>query len=124
MHNLQERLPDAAARAGFVLPPFVEQMVASGLVGEKAGQGFYKRVKAAGGESEILVARSDRRSSTVPRQPVHLPSLEATRTINDVGERIKTLFNGTDRVGQFLRETLAPTLVYAAQSTPDDRAFG
>ena len=39
-------------------------------------------------------------------------------SINDVGERIKTLFNGNDRVGQFLRETLAPTLVYAAQATP------
>ena len=54
----------------------------------------------------------------MPRQPARLPSLESARTINDVGERIKTLFNGTDRVGQFLRETLAPTLVYAAQVTP------
>src|SRR6185436_13372606 len=46
------------------------------------------------------------------------PSLESARTINDVGERIKTLFSGSDRVGQFLRETLAPTLAYAAQVTP------
>ena len=49
---------------------------------------------------------------------MRLPSLESARTVNDVGERIKTLFNGNDRVGQFLRETLAPTLVYAAQTAP------
>jgi 3-hydroxyacyl-CoA dehydrogenase len=99
------------------VPAFVEQMLAKGLVGEKAGQGFYKRVKGSGGESEILTL--DRSTlEYVPRQSPRLPALESARAITDVGERIKTLFNGNDRVGQFLRETIAPTLVYAAQITP------
>ena len=118
IRDLHQRLPDPDARTTFALPAFIEQMLAKGLVGEKAGQGFYKRVKGAGGESEILTI--DRLSlEYVPRTPVRLPSLESSRTINDAGERIKTLFNNTDRVGQFLRETLAPTLVYAAQVTPE-----
>jgi 3-hydroxyacyl-CoA dehydrogenase len=116
IRNLQERLPDAAS-SGFVLPPFVEQMVAGGMVGEKTGQGFYKRVKAAGGESEILVLDHTTLEYRA-KQPVRLPSLESTRAITDVGERVRTLFNGSDRVGQFLRETLAPTLVYTAHVTP------
>jgi 3-hydroxyacyl-CoA dehydrogenase len=118
IRNLQERLTDSAARAAFVLPPFVEQMLARGFTGEKSGQGFYKRVKGAGGESEILTLDP----STLeyrPRQAVRLPSLEAARSITDVGERIKILFNGNDKVGQFLRQTLAPTLVYTARVTPD-----
>jgi 3-hydroxyacyl-CoA dehydrogenase len=117
IRNLQERLPDAAS-TGFVLPPFVEQMVARGLVGEKAGHGFYKRVKSPGGESEILVLDHTALEYR-PKQPVRLPSLESARTINDTGERVRTLFGGTDRVGQFLRETLAPALVYTARVTPD-----
>ena len=117
IRNLQERLP-AAASAGFVLPPFVEQMVARGMVGEKTGQGFYKRVKGAGGESEILVLDHTTLEYRT-RQPVRLPALESARAITDVGERIKTLFNGGDRVGQFLRETLAPALVYTARVAPD-----
>jgi len=117
IRDLHQRLPDADARATFAVPAFVEQMLAKGLVGEKAGQGFYKRVKGAGGESEILTL--DRSTlEYVPRQSPRLPALESARSITDVGERIKTLFNGNDRVGQFLRETLAPTLVYAAQITP------
>jgi 3-hydroxyacyl-CoA dehydrogenase len=117
IRDLHQRLPDADARATFAVPAFVEQMLAKGLVGEKAGQGFYKRVKGAGGESEILTL--DRSAlEYVPRQSPRLPALESARTITDVGERIKTLFNDNDRVGQFLRETLAPTLVYAAQITP------
>ena len=116
IRNLQERLPNAAS-AGFVLPPFVEQMVARGLIGEKTGQGFYKRVKGRA-ENRRSSSSITRRSSR-PKQPVRLPSLESARTINDVGERVRTLFNGSDRVGQFLRETLAPTLAYTARVTPD-----
>jgi 3-hydroxyacyl-CoA dehydrogenase len=117
IRDLHKRLPDPEARVAFALPGFIEQMLAKGLVGEKAGQGFYKRVKGAGGESEILTI--DRSTlEYVPRKPVRLPSLDAARSINDVGQSIKTLFDGSDRVGQFLRETLAPTLVYAAQVTP------
>ena len=54
IENLQERLDDPDAKKVFVLPEFVKRMVERGFTGEKAGQGFYKRVKNAVGESEIL----------------------------------------------------------------------
>ena len=38
--------------------------------------------------------------------------------IDDHAERIRTLFRGRDRVGEFLRATLAPTLVYTAEVAP------
>src|SRR5687767_1321956 len=118
VHNLHERLTDGKARAAFVLPPFVEQMLERGLTGEKAGQGFYRRVKSAGGESEILTLDPGTLEYR-PRLPAKLPSLETAKSINDVGERIRTLFNGKDKVGRFLRQTLAPALVYSANVTPE-----
>ena len=118
IRNLHERLPDEKARARFVLPAFVEQMAARGLLGEKAGQGFYKRIKGADGESEILTLDHETLEYR-PRKPVKLPSLDAANAISDTAERIKTIFNGKDRVGEFLRSTLAPALVYAANITPE-----
>jgi 3-hydroxyacyl-CoA dehydrogenase len=118
VHNLQERLPDAAARAAFVLPPFVEAMLARGLTGEKSGQGFYKRVRGAGGETEILTldpVSLDYR----PRQSPRLATLDAIPPATPITERVATLFRGQDRVGAFLRQTLAPTLVYTARVTPE-----
>jgi 3-hydroxyacyl-CoA dehydrogenase len=117
VHNLYERLPDEAARSQFVLPAFVEQMVERKMVGEKSGQGFYKRVKSTAGDSEILTldpGTLEYRSRKSPR----LPSLEAAAAIGDVRERIRTLYQGKDRVGEFLRETLGPTLEYTAKVTP------
>ncbi len=117
VRNLAERLTDPAARATFVLPPFVEAMLARGLTGEKAGQGFYKRVKGGDGESQILVIDP----ATLEYQPQTRPklgSLAAAEAVTDTGERIRKLFTGTDRVGEFLRATLAPTLTYTAAVTP------
>src|SRR5258706_9615223 len=54
VHNLYERLPDEAARREVVLPAVVEKMVERKMVGEKTGQGFYKRVKSSTGDSEIF----------------------------------------------------------------------
>ena len=117
VHNLYERLPNEAARSEFVLPAFVEKMVERKMVGEKVGQGFYKRVKLATGESEILTldpATLEYRPRTAPR----LPSLEAAAAIPDVRERVRTLYQGKDRVGEFLRQTLGPALEYTAKVTP------
>ena len=115
--TLAESATDPAARLLFEPPPIVQNMLERGWLGEKTGQGFYKRVKRPGGESQILVldpATMEYR----PSQHVSLPSLEATRGIEDAGERLRTLFLGKDRVGEFLRATLAPTLVYAARVAP------
>jgi 3-hydroxyacyl-CoA dehydrogenase len=114
--DLAKRL--AGAGDTFAMPPFVEQMLARGLIGEKAGQGFYKRVKGGDGGSEILTidpATLDYRPRIAPR----LPSLESAGTVADTAARIRALFDGQDKVGRFLRETLAPALVYAAARTPD-----
>jgi 3-hydroxyacyl-CoA dehydrogenase len=115
--NLHERLDDEAARALFVLPPFVEAMLARGWTGEKAGQGFYKRVKGPDGESQILVIDP----VTLEYQPQARPklgALAAAEPILDTGERVAKLFKGSDRVGEFLRLTLGPTLEYTAAVAP------
>jgi 3-hydroxyacyl-CoA dehydrogenase len=111
--NLLERLPDTGAGSVFRLPPVVDALVERGWVGEKAGQGFYKKQG-----SDILTL--DPESMTYrPKQPPRLAALDAVRTLDHPGKRIRALFLGADRVGSFLRLTLAPTLLYAAQTAPD-----
>ena len=115
--NLRERIGHTPGRDVWTLPPFFLQMLERGLTGEKAGKGFYTRVKQADGQSQILTidpATLEYRERQSPR----LGSLEASASIQDVHERVRTLFEGKDNVGRFLRETLAPTLLYTATVTP------
>jgi len=111
--NLGERLGSADDRRHFDLPPLVEDLVRRGWVGAKSGQGFYK--KTADGEILTLDPASMEYRS---RQPARLPSLDAAKSIENIGERIRTLVNGDDKVGRFLKATLVPTLEYAERVAP------
>jgi 3-hydroxyacyl-CoA dehydrogenase len=110
-------LAHVARNLRFELPPLVGALVERGWVGEKSGQGFYKREKTKSG-SEILTL--DPATLTYrPKQSTRLPALDAARSIDDVRERIRTLYLGKDKVGQFLRDTLGPTLRYTAKVWPE-----
>ncbi len=118
LRNLHERLPADADRAAFAVAPLVEQLIAKGALGEKTGKGFYERRKGASGESEIWTldpATLEYR----PKQSARIASIEAGKTIDDLGERVRALFHAKDKAGEFLRATLAPALVYTARVTPE-----
>jgi 3-hydroxyacyl-CoA dehydrogenase len=110
-------LTHVAKNLNVELPTIVASMVERGWIGEKAGQGFYKREKTATGTD--IVTLDPATMTYRARQAPKLPSLDAARSIEDVRERIKTLYNGRDKVGQFLRDTLGPALEYTAKVAPD-----
>src|SRR5205814_3666121 len=53
VENLRESLPDDERHDVFETPAFIARMVVGNLLGEKTGQGFYKKLKG-GDDSEIL----------------------------------------------------------------------
>jgi 3-hydroxyacyl-CoA dehydrogenase len=118
MRNLHERLEHPEDRAAFAVPAFVDDMIARGLLGEKTGKGFYERRKNASGESEIWTLDLQTLEYR-PKQKASLVSVESGKSMEDLAERIRMLFHSQDKAGAFLRETLAPMLVYTARVTPD-----
>ncbi|HMD34370.1 MAG TPA: 3-hydroxyacyl-CoA dehydrogenase NAD-binding domain-containing protein [Vicinamibacterales bacterium] len=117
-----------AKYAGVPVPAIVAALVEKGWIGDKAGQGFYKKETTPAG-SNILTL--DPKTMTYrPRQAAKLPSLETAQAIRgsdpgggeeDPRERIKALYNASgakDKVGTFLRSTLGPTLEYTAKVWP------
>lgn len=118
MRNLEERLADEADRAWFRQPALLTRLLERGALGEKAGRGFYERRKDAAGASAVFTLDPATLEYHAQKKPT-FPSIAAAASIDDVATRVRTLFTGGDRVGQFLRETLAPTLVYAARVAPE-----
>jgi 3-hydroxyacyl-CoA dehydrogenase len=116
--NLYENASDDPQRETFRLPEVVREMIRRGWLGEKTGQGFYKRVKNPGGESTILELNL-KTLEYEPQQKVRFPSLGAARSIEDPVQRILTVLNGDDRAAQLARETTADSLIYAAVLAPE-----
>lgn len=111
--TLRERLPDPAERAAFELPAFVDSMIARGMIGAKSGRGFYER------RGDDILTLDPKTLEYRSRRSPRLPAIDAAMSIESVRERTRALYRGTDRVGEFLRTTVGPTLEYAARVAPD-----
>ncbi len=117
-NNLYENAPNDEQREIFHIPDVMSEMVKRGWLGEKTGQGFYKRVKNAAGESTILELNLQTLEYE-PQQKVRYPSLGEARTISDPARRMLAVLNGDDRASQLARETTADSLIYAANRAPE-----
>ncbi|AMY12696.1 putative 3-hydroxyacyl-CoA dehydrogenase [Luteitalea pratensis] len=113
--NFVERTSDAGLQRLFTMGPRIAGLVERGWIGEKAGQGFFKRSRGAGGASDILVL-DPATFAYVPRVPVARPVLDALRDQRGgAGGRIKALMLGKAEESAFTRDTLGDTLLYTAR---------
>jgi 3-hydroxyacyl-CoA dehydrogenase len=118
--NLWESLPNDERRDLFQLPDFIQQMMQRRLLGEKTGQGFYKKIKGKdGGEGSEILTLDLTTFDYRERQKPKFASLEMARNIEDARQRVKTLCQSSDRAGQFYQKVLFDTFHYAAMRVPE-----
>jgi 3-hydroxyacyl-CoA dehydrogenase len=124
IRNIYDSIPDDESREMFRVPPLVEEMMKRGWLGEKTGGGFYKRVKGAGGESEILTLDWQKMEYR-PQQKARIPSIEAGKAIEDTRERLRLLVGPAlegksgDKANRFLWSGLSEMCLYAARRVPE-----
>jgi 3-hydroxyacyl-CoA dehydrogenase len=116
--NLYENVPNDDQRETFRIPAFMREMVKRGWLGEKSGQGFYKRIKNADGTSSILQLNMQTLEYE-PQPKVRFPSIGDARGFDDPVQRMLTIMSGDDRASQLARETTADSLIYAAKLAPE-----
>ncbi|MBM3803520.1 MAG: 3-hydroxyacyl-CoA dehydrogenase/enoyl-CoA hydratase family protein [Acidimicrobiia bacterium] len=112
--NIYRNAPNDEQRELFRVPAFVEVMLTKRFLGDKSGQGFYKKM----GKDEIL-ALNLASMEYGPRKKGRFPSLDMAKSIAGLDERLRLLTAATDRAGVFLWKTLSATLVYAANRVPE-----
>ncbi len=115
--GLYDNVPDDEAHDLFKLPDFVEEMLQRKWLGDKTGQGFYKKIKKDG-KKEILVLDLNTLEYR-PKQKVKSATLEAAKQIDDLRKRFKVLVGGKDKAGAFYRKTLSGLFAYASHRIPE-----
>ncbi|HTR37682.1 MAG TPA: 3-hydroxyacyl-CoA dehydrogenase/enoyl-CoA hydratase family protein [Bryobacteraceae bacterium] len=116
-NNLYEMVPDDPWRDRFLPLHFQNKMIERGWLGEKSGQGFYKRV-GKGDNREIHVL-DWKTLEYQPQAKPRFPSLEAARNIEDLGERLRTILRTQDRPARFLWKVFSDLFLYAAERIPE-----
>jgi 3-hydroxyacyl-CoA dehydrogenase len=116
--NLYANLTDDPQREIFRVPDFIREMVARKWLGDKTGQGFYKKVAGADGASEIL-ALNPATMEYKPQDAARFASLDAARGKDDPLDRVRTVLAADDRAARYAWGVTADTLPYTAAVTPE-----
>lgn len=117
-NGLFSNLPDDKAHELFKLPQYVKKMLANKWLGDKTSQGFYKKIKNEDGSSEIL-SLNLKTLEYLPQQKIKSPTLEATKLVENLPDRMKVFARGTDKAGEFFRTSFYGLFEYVSDRIPE-----
>ena len=117
--GVYENCPNDEAKDVFKIPAWLDQMVANKWLGDKTGQGFFKKMPAnQKGEKEILVLNL-KTLEYEPRKKAKFASVEAAKAIDDLKSRIKALTQGADKAGEFFKQFHYGLFSYISHRIPE-----
>jgi 3-hydroxyacyl-CoA dehydrogenase len=117
-NNLYAGLPNDEGRDMFKLPEAITKLEQNKWLGDKTGQGFYKKTKSAKGETEILTLDL-KTLEYKPKAKTKFATLETTKTIDNVKDRFKVLLAGKDKAGEFYRDSFFGLFQYVSNRIPE-----
>ena len=116
--GVAENCPNDEQRAVFSIPAWLDKLLENKWLGDKTGQGFFKKTKGAGGEKEILTLNLQTLEYG-PRQRPKFASVEAAKTVDDLKTRLKMLVQGADKAGEFFRHFHYGLFSYISYRIPE-----
>ncbi|HEY5967036.1 MAG TPA: 3-hydroxyacyl-CoA dehydrogenase NAD-binding domain-containing protein [Chitinophagaceae bacterium] len=116
--GVADNCPNDEARDKFNIPAWLQKMVDNNWLGDKTGQGFFKKTKGSGGEKEILTLDL-KTFEYKPRVKPKFATLETAKPIDDLYTRLKMLVAGQDKAGEFYRHFHYGLFSYISHRIPE-----
>jgi 3-hydroxyacyl-CoA dehydrogenase len=125
--GVYDNCPNDERRDTFVIPAWLEKMVANNQLGDKTKQGFFKKVtsppagggsREGAGEKEIY-SLDFKTFEYKPRTKAKFATVEAAKPIDDLKTRLKALCAGADKAGEFYRHFHYGLFSYISHRIPE-----
>jgi 3-hydroxyacyl-CoA dehydrogenase len=116
--GVADNCPNDEAKTTFTIPAWLDKMVTNNWLGDKTGQGFFKKTKGSDGEKEILTLNL-KTMEYAARVKSKFATLEAAKPIDNLYTRLKMLCAGTDKAGEFYRHFHYGLFSYISHRIPE-----
>ena len=116
--GLYKNLPDDEARELFKVPEYVNKLVELNWLGDKSGQGFYKKSKDEKGKRQIL-ALDTKTFEYHPKSKPKFPTLEGLKAVENLKDKLKGYAIGKDKAGEFFRQFHFGLFAYVSNRIPE-----
>jgi 3-hydroxyacyl-CoA dehydrogenase len=115
--GVADNCPNDEAKAIFTIPSWLDTVVTNNWLGDKTGQGFFKKTKSAAGKE--IVTLNLKTMEYEARTKPKFASLDAAKPIEDLKQRIKMLSSGADKAGEFYRAFHFSLFSYISHRIPE-----
>jgi 3-hydroxyacyl-CoA dehydrogenase len=115
--GVADNCPTDEALAIFNIPSWLEKMLANNWLGDKTGQGFFKKIKSEAGK-EILTLNLQTLEYGARNKP-KFASLEAAKPIEDLKQRLQLLQASPDKAGDFYKAFHYGLFSYISHRIPE-----
>ncbi|MCB0586620.1 MAG: 3-hydroxyacyl-CoA dehydrogenase/enoyl-CoA hydratase family protein [Phaeodactylibacter sp.] len=120
IRGLQQNCPDDEQASAFEIPNYLQFLLDNKFLGNKSGQGFYKKTREKDEKGKnVILALNLQTLEYEPQSLPDLPSLKATKQIDNLPKRIKALFGAEDRGGKLIRKSLLGLFAYVSNRIPE-----
>jgi 3-hydroxyacyl-CoA dehydrogenase len=118
--GLKQNCPDDEQAATFEIPKYLQFLLDNNFLGNKSGQGFYKKTKEKDANGrDIILALDLETLEYKPTQKSNLASLGLSKQIDNLHKRIPALFDAPDKGGELVRRSLLGLFAYVSNRVPE-----
>jgi len=111
--NVYDNVQDGHEKDVFTVPDVLNELVSRRWIGEKGGQGFYKKVKGDQGSTILSLNLSTMEYN--PSAKISSASIEAAKAMKGAKRKIKAFLGTKDRYSELAWNVLKQVLVYSAE---------
>ena len=124
--GVYDNCPDDEAKETFQIPAWLNKLLENNWLGDKTGQGFFKKLKTpsppgeeAGGEAKEIHTLNLQTLEYGPRQKPKFASVDAAKQVDDLKQRLKMLVTAQDKAGEFYRQFHYGLFSYISHRIPE-----
>ena len=111
--SIHDVLTDPEDKKFYEVPELFKKNVEKGILGNKTGGGFYKKV----GKERLMLDPAT--YEYVPLKPADFPSLEKAKAAKTLPEKLAAFYEGDDKAAQLVWKINSGILQYATKKIPE-----
>ncbi|WP_153800755.1 3-hydroxyacyl-CoA dehydrogenase/enoyl-CoA hydratase family protein [Foetidibacter luteolus] len=125
--GVADNCPQDEAKEIFTIPAWLDKIVEKKWLGDKTGQGFFKKIKLPLAQGSPEEQKKDKEIQVLDlkileytaRSKPRFATLETAKPIDDLKTRLKALVAGTDKAGEFYRHFHYALFSYISHRVPE-----
>lgn len=120
IQGIKENCPNDEQAGAFEVPKYLQFLLDNKFLGNKSGQGFYKKTAEKDEKGRpVVLALNLETLEYEASQKSDLPSLKMSKQIDQLPKRIQAFFAAEDKGGELIRRSLLGLFAYASNRIPE-----